>query len=88
MPTIIVECRSCSGTGLYCGFVEAKGEAVVCVSCQGTGATELSGKDFTGRKKRRGITKIRGGSGSIMDNTERATWFSYAEFESKIPEKK
>jgi len=88
MPSIIVECRSCSGTGLYCGFVEAKGEAVVCVTCHGIGATKLSGKDFTGRKKKRGITKIRGGSGSIRDNAARATWFSYAEFERMVPGKK
>ena len=83
--SIIVECPSCSGTGLYTGFMESKGEAVVFVACGGTGAKELHYTEFTGRKRKNGISKIRAGSGTILDDSRKSTWISYAEFEQKIP---
>jgi hypothetical protein len=55
MPTIKVLCESCDGTGLYCGFAEGKGVAVVCNGCDGTGQTEISYKEYAGRKGRRGV---------------------------------
>lgn len=56
MPTIKTECESCSGTGLYCGFAEAPGEAAMCVTCGGTGCHDVQYKEWTGRRKgKRGI---------------------------------
>lgn len=79
------ECQSCGGTGLYSGFMEGKGRAVVCVECEGKGYVEETFKEFTGRKKKAGIKEVRFGSGLILDNPSQREWFSYAEFEKKIP---
>lgn len=52
MPTISldIECPSCSGTGLYRGFAEGKGVAVVCRTCNGTGCQKFTKtyKPFSG----------------------------------------
>lgn len=89
MPKLKCECSSCRGTGLYSGFAEPKGTAVICHSCEGQGWVNLSYTEFVGRKKKRGIKSIRiskgafiatgvGGTGAVM---------SYAEFERKYPPK-
>jgi len=83
--TLKTECKACSGTGLYVGFMEGKGQAVICVGCTGTGCREIEVKKYAGRKPRSGITKIRGGSGTILDDASNAKWYSYREFETKIP---
>ena len=82
---VTVECDSCSGSGLYQGFMEGKGRAVVCTSCGGEGRQKISFKPFTGRRKRRGIKEIRFGSGLIIDAPSDKAWFSYAEFEKAVP---
>jgi hypothetical protein len=66
--------------------MEQKGEAVVCVNCDGTGCQTLVGEPFKGRVKKRGIKKIRFGSGLIIDSP--GGWFTYDEFLKKVPEKK
>ena len=78
------ECPSCGGSGLYCGFMEGPGQAVVCVSCEGTGRVVDEFKPFTGRKKKHGVKTIRFGSGYVVDNTKKEVWFSYKEFEQQI----
>jgi hypothetical protein len=83
--SIVIQCPSCRGTGLYKGFMEAEGEAVICASCSGTGAQELRYEEFTGRKRKNGVRKIRAGSGTILDNPGRSAWITYEEFERKIP---
>ncbi len=83
--TLNTECRSCAGTGLYQGFMEAKHQAVICVNCGGTGCKKIEVTKFIGRKRREGVTQIRGGSGTIMDDSRSAKWVSYREFEEKIP---
>lgn len=91
MSTVKVkyECPSCGGSGLYCGFMEGPGQAVVCVNCEGTGQAVTEFKPFTGRKKKRGVKQIRFGSGLIFDDAGKAKWFTYKEFESlvKAPKK-
>lgn len=82
---IEIECPECSATGLYSGFMERTGEYVICARCGGTGKQTLSYTPFTCRKGRRGVEKVRGGSGMILDDTRNAKWFSYAEFKQKIP---
>lgn len=89
MVNIIGECKSCNGTGLYSGFAEAKGEAVVCLNCNGQGWKKISVKCFSSRKKKKGIKTIRvskgdfiltgvGGEGPSM---------TYEQFEKKYKEK-
>jgi hypothetical protein len=73
--------------------MERKDEAVVCVSCNGSGCHQITVdpgdqyKAFNGRKRRNGVAKIRFGSGMILDDTSRARWFTYSEFKEKVPEK-
>lgn len=66
METIYVECRACGGTGLYCGFAEPKGTAVVCVECGGDGCQEINYTPFTRRKGRRGVNTISRSRGSFV----------------------
>lgn len=79
------ECDSCGGTGLYQGFMEGPGRAVVCISCRGTGCNVVSLKPFEGRKRKKGVEKVRLGSGLIVDCPGESVWFSYEEFLKKVP---
>jgi hypothetical protein len=83
-----IECPECRGTGLYVGFMEAKGDAVICVRCGGTGRQEIYIKPYTGRKERRGIKRVRAGSGLILDTPGDSDWITYAEFKRQIKEPK
>lgn len=78
--TFEAECETCGGTGLYQGFMESSDEAVVCVNCRGTGCAIVNLKPFIGRKKKRGIKKVRFGSGLAVDSPIGSAWFPYEEF--------
>lgn len=54
------ECSACNGTGVYKGFAECAGAAVVCQRCSGTGKAHIKVEysDFTGRKERKGIVRV------------------------------
>jgi len=67
------ECDSCHGTGLYQGFMEQAGTAVICVTCKGKGWYMHQYKEFTGRKRKEGVKKISGD-------------MTYEEFNRKIKE--
>lgn len=56
---IEVNCLACRGTGLYAGYAEPDGVAVICDDCKGTGAVMLDYSLFTGRKKRGDVTTVR-----------------------------
>lgn len=56
--TIEGECSACQGTGLYVGFAEKDGAAVVCHHCRGSGKMNLEFRRFTGRKKREGVQRV------------------------------
>lgn len=58
MKEIKAECSACGGTGLYCGFAEPKGTAVVCHGCSGTGCDIIRYRPFTKRKRKRNVTKV------------------------------
>ncbi len=58
MASMLVECASCDGTGLYVGFTEPPGSAVVCHYCKGTGGRRSSYTLFTKRKPKRGIHTV------------------------------
>lgn len=51
-------CCACEGTGLYVGYAERDGAAVVCARCKGQGWQESIFQEFTERKKRRGIRRV------------------------------
>ena len=87
--TIKCECDSCRGTGLYQGFAEGKGEAVICLACGGQGWTTFTYTEFEGRKKKRGVTSIRHSRGGFIATGVGGVGetMSYAEFEKKIPVK-
>lgn len=83
--TVNVDCAACDGTGLYRGLWEKPNEAVVCVKCSGSGMMKLVYREFTGRKIRPGVERIRKGSGLIIDDAPKHEWFSYEEFEKRYP---
>ena len=51
-----IQCKPCSGTGLYAGLGERDGAAVVCHTCKGTGKFHhvFEYEDFTGRRRHAG----------------------------------
>ncbi len=53
-------CDECAGTGLYVGFAENDGAAVVCHKCKGTGCYhfKLEYEEFEGIKKRRNVKRV------------------------------
>jgi len=81
---IKAECGSCGGTGLYSGFAEPKGTAVICVQCRGTGCETISYTPFTRRKERGGITTISQSRGTFIGTGVGAVGNSitYAEFQN------
>lgn len=89
MKTAIkTECSSCDATGLYQGFAEAKGTAVVCLNCDGTGCRVVEFTPFTERKPKRGVKTVSRSRGSFIGAGVGATGESitYAEFaKGKMP---
>ncbi len=62
-----IECRSCGATGLYKGFAEPKGTAVICSTCGGKGYVLQTGTLFSFVKKKEGIQRV------LMDG---GAWFA------------
>ena len=85
MPSVKVECSACSGTGLYCGFAEPKGTAVICHKCGGSGAEIFTYKEFTGRKRKRNIQRVITDGGLWMTRGKGETLtISIKEFYEKV----
>lgn len=80
MPTIKAECDACSGTGLYCGFAEPEGTAVICRGCSGTGCRTITYKEFTQRKHKRGVKRVMGDGGIWFARTGDEKTISIEEF--------
>ena len=81
-------CGACDGTGVYSGMCERKGEAVVCLHCDGTGNDIICYVPFTGRKRRRGIKTVRRSRGTFIATGVGGTGkeVTYKEFlEGKLP---
>ena len=83
-----IACPSCGATGLYKGFAEAVGEAVVCLQCSGKGWKWFEYQLFEGRKKKNGIEIIRFSCGSFIATGVggHGKAMNYAQFEKQIPE--
>ena len=71
---LATECESCQGSGLYIGWAEKDGAAVICSKCGGTGEYWMHYTPFTGRKERpevvRRIWKKNTGWRITPDNSE------------------
>ena len=54
------QCKSCAGSGLYVGFAERDGAAVVCHTCHGTGKhhVKIEYDDFQGRQLRDDVERV------------------------------
>ncbi len=64
--TVLAECRSCGATGLYRGFAEREGTAVVCLTCNGTGCEAINYAPFTERKGEQGVYTVQRSRGSML----------------------
>ncbi|QQG44568.1 MAG: hypothetical protein HYW86_01470 [Candidatus Roizmanbacteria bacterium] len=83
--TVKIQCKSCSGTGVYRGYQEPKGVAVVCHDCKGTGGVDFSYEPFTGLKRQDGVDIVRI-SGGAFGAGPQGTTVSYEDFlEGKLP---
>lgn len=83
--TITIQCPSCRGTGLYSGFLEPPGTAVICHGCHGSGKAQFSYEEFTVRKQKRGIRTVSRSRESFILTGVGAVGESmtYAEFRAK-----
>ena len=63
---IKTECSSCNGTGLYRGFAEPTGVAVVCLNCDGTGCRVIEYAPFTSRQARSDVKWVQRSRGSFI----------------------
>ena len=54
------QCPECDGTGLYVGFAERNGSAVVCSGCNGAGnrETRIEYEEAGPRKQRLGVLRV------------------------------
>lgn len=88
MVKIDTECKDCGGTGLYCGFAEPKGTAVICLGCKGSGCKKISYIPFNSRKNKYNITIVRRSKGSLIvaDVGPTGGMVTYKEFQrGKMP---
>jgi hypothetical protein len=82
------ECSACGGTGLYKGFAEPPGTAVICDKCKGKGwieCTYSSAPPFTHRKVKNGVTRVFADSGLWMFRNGNSPTVSINEFYDKVP---
>lgn len=64
--TIDITCEACHGTGLYSGFAEPEGTAVVCLGCKGQGHHSFTYTPFTKRKGKKGIRMVFNSAGGFI----------------------
>jgi hypothetical protein len=91
MPIINIDCQACRGTGLYCGYAEPKGVAVVCAGCGGSGCARFNYEPFTQRKPKFGVKSVRLSAGSFLVTGVGPTGseITYAEFAAgKLPQER
>jgi hypothetical protein len=60
-------CDTCNGSGVYQGFAEKKGEAVVCEDCEGEGCHTITYTPFAGRTTVKGVEKVYWSAGKSLD---------------------
>lgn len=60
---VFAECTDCDCSGVYQGFMEGKGEAVICMGCDGTGCRKILYAPFVKRRRRPGVKTVRNSAG-------------------------
>lgn len=60
------ECSACNATGIYQGFWEGPGEAVICALCSGTGCEVITFIPFSYRRRKRGVKTVRPSRGRLI----------------------
>lgn len=60
--SISIECMACDATGLYIGFGEIDGAAVICSKCNGTGKVDFEYQPFTKKRIRDDVVRVFKGS--------------------------
>jgi hypothetical protein len=90
MATIEIQCPACQGRGLYSGFAEPKGTAVICLGCKGQGWAAYTYEPFEGRRPARGIKEIRESQGRslVVGVGGIGKPMTYAQFEAAYPVKR
>lgn len=84
---LIVNCRSCRGTGVYRGMAERNGFAVICHTCDGTGAEIIEYIPFTQRVVRDDVKTVGVANGFIRSSDPNEV--TYEEFlNGKMPKDK
>ena len=78
----------CGGTGLYKGFAEPEGHAVICNRCHGKGHMDFGKVAFTGRKTKQGIqwVLLDGGLWMMRGPESYTNKISVSEFREKVSE--
>ena len=86
MNSLKQECGSCRGTGIYQGFCEMPGEAVICLGCRGAGWIIHRYHEFTHLKRKRGVKEVRYSQGSFIGTGVggRGNIMTYKEFYDKM----
>lgn len=79
MPDMIIEhavCTECDGTGLYVGFAESEGTAVICKRCKGSGEVKrmFRYEEFTKRRMRSDVKRVYATNLGFTLNAERDTY--------------
>ncbi|MHA2062892.1 MAG: hypothetical protein ACXABY_00745 [Candidatus Thorarchaeota archaeon] len=90
---MVIECGPCNATGLYCGFAEPEGTAVICRLCNGGGGVRMQYiaegvryKEFRGRRGRRNVKRVFTDDGLWMIRKGDTPTVSISEFREKVPE--
>jgi hypothetical protein len=86
--SVKAECGCCRATGLYQGFAEAEGTAVICLNCDGTGCETLTYTEFTKRKSKCGVKTVHRSGGTFIATGVGpvGSAITYAEFKAgKMP---
>ena len=78
--TIKIDCTSCNGKGLYQGFAERGGAAVICTQCGGTGCQKYEYFPFKGKKIDYSIRKVFACNVGYVINDESPHGIDYTEW--------
>jgi hypothetical protein len=86
---VTVACGSCRSTGLYRGFAEPDGVAVICLDCKGSGGQVIKFKKFTGRQERSDVREVYSSRGSFIATgvgpREDVEPMTYEQFLQEVP---
>ncbi len=81
MPiSVMAECGKCQGSGLFRGFKEPPGIAVVCLDCKGSGKKILEYIPFTERKGCDDVKRVCRSHGAFGSPYGADEGISYEEF--------